>query len=58
MKQNYSDIKALSEEDMQTASTFLKKETRTDKKYELDLWRLMINKHNLGGDMPAVMFFI
>lgn len=51
-------MKPLNERDMIVANEFLKRDTRTDKKFELDCWRLMANKHRLGGEMDAIMFFI
>jgi hypothetical protein len=47
-------MKPLTNEDIQTADAFIKK----DKKYYLELWKLAMNKHLLGGDMAAIMFFI
>jgi len=47
-------MKPLTLEDIHTANAFIKK----DKKYYLLLWHLMAAKHKVGGDMPAVMFFI
>ncbi len=51
-------MKPLNERDMVVANEFLKRKTRTDKKFWLDCWRLMLNKHQIGGDMDAVQFFI
>jgi len=51
-------MKPLSEKDMIVAKNFLRKETRKDKKFWLDCWRLMANIHELGGNMDAIMFFI
>ena len=50
-------MKALNEEDIHTANAFIKKD-KCGKRYYLMLWHLMASKHEVGGDMPAVMFFI
>lgn len=47
-------MKQLNKDDIHTAEVFTKK----DKNYYLKLWHLMAAKHKVGGDMPAVMFFI
>ena len=48
-------MKPLSEFDIHTARKF---EDTTSKDFELRLWKLMMAKHKLGGDMPAIMFYI
>ena len=47
-------MKPLTNDDIQTADAFIKK----DKKYYYHLWHLMAAKNRVGGDMPAIMFFI
>lgn len=47
-------MQKLNEEDIKTANEFIKK----DENYYLRLWQLMAAKNKVGGDMPAIMFFI
>lgn len=47
-------MKKLSNDDIQTANAFFKK----DDNYYLQLWHLMAAKDRVGEDMPAIMFFI
>ena len=48
-------MKALNESDIKTAREF---EDTKKKDFELRLWKLMLAKHKLDGDMPAIMFYI
>jgi hypothetical protein len=47
-------MKPLTEEDMVVARKFFKRQHT----FWRECWVLMKNKHDLGGDMPAIMFFI
>ena len=44
----------LNEQDMITARAMFK----NPKTFWRECWVLMVNKHTVGGDMPAIMFFI
>ena len=54
-KKKANEMKALNESDIRPAR---KQEDTNSQEFELRLWKLMLAKHNLGGDMPAIIFYI
>lgn len=47
-------MEPLTEDDMVVA----RQQFKNPKTFWRECWVLMVNKHAIGGDMPAIMFFI